>query len=262
VVQAGERILIKDEVGAYVNKTTQSAAINGIYVVTTAGSPSVAYVLTRTTDFDQGSPSGEIPSAFTFVEHGTVNADTGWVCTTNSPVTVGTTQIIFAQFSGAGAYTAGTGLTLTGTQFSITNTAVTPTSYGSATQVGTFTVNAQGQLTAASNATVTPAVGSITGLGTGVATALAVNVGSAGAFVTFDGALGTPSSGKVTNLTVTASFNINATSTVGGAFLVSNSTKGGTTGTLYSAADFGSPGDRAVVNSDVLTVTYTLSLAG
>lgn len=55
------------------------------------------------------------------------------------------------------------------------------------------------------------AVGGITGLGTGVATALAVNVGSAGAFVTFNGALGTPSSGTVTNLTGTASININGT---------------------------------------------------
>ena len=67
-------------------------------------------------------------------------------------------------------------------------------SFGSATQVGTFTVNAKGLLTAAANTTVTPAVGSITGLGTGVATALAVNVGSAGAPVVNGGALGSPSS--------------------------------------------------------------------
>jgi hypothetical protein len=76
---------------------------------------------------------------------------------------------------------------------------------------------------------------------------------------------GTPTTANpsvATNSASPASFNINATSTVGGAFLVSNSTKGGTTGTLFSAADFGSPGDRAVVNSDVLTLTYTLSLAG
>lgn len=73
--------------------------------------------------------------------------------------------------------------------------------FGSATQVGVFTVNGKGLITAASNTTVTPAVGSITGLGTGVATALAVNVGSAGAFVTFNGALGTPSSGTLTNAT-------------------------------------------------------------
>ena len=107
----------------------------------------------------------------------------------------------WSNFSVASSYTAGTGLTLIGTQFSITNTAVTAAAYGSATQVGTFTVNAQGQLTLAGNTTITPAVGSITGLGTGVATALAVNTGSAGAFVVNGGALGTPSSGTLTNCT-------------------------------------------------------------
>ena len=74
-------------------------------------------------------------------------------------------------------------------------------SFGSATQAGTFTVNAKGLITAAANVTVTPAVGSITGLGTSVAAALAVAVGSAGAFTTLNGALGTPSSGTLTNCT-------------------------------------------------------------
>ena len=190
----GDRVLVK-------NEATQ--ANNGIYTWATGGT-----VLTRATDFDTAAEmaSGD----FTFITNGTLYANTGWV-QTDPVTTVGTSPVVWVQFSGAGAYTAGTGLTLTGTQFSITNTAVTPTSYGSATQVGTFTVNAQGQLTAASNVTVTPAVGSITGLGTGVATALAINVGSAGAFVTFDGALGTPSSGTVTNFTGTASININGT---------------------------------------------------
>ncbi len=190
----GDRVLVK-------NEATQ--ANNGIYTWATGGT-----VLTRATDFDTAveMASGD----FTFITNGTLYANTGWV-QTDPVTTVGTSLVVWVQFSGAGAYTAGTGLTLTGTQFSITNTAVTATSYGSATQVGTFTVNAQGQLTAAGNTTVTPAVGSITGLGTGVASALAVNVGSAGAFVTFNGALGTPSSGTVTNLTGTASININGT---------------------------------------------------
>jgi len=74
-------------------------------------------------------------------------------------------------------------------------------SFGSATQTGTFTVNGKGLITATSNTTVTPAVGSITGLGTGVATALGVNTGTAGAFVVNGGALGTPSSGVGTNIT-------------------------------------------------------------
>jgi len=65
----------------------------------------------------------------------------------------------------------------------------------------------------------------------------------------------------VTNSASPATFNINGTTTVGGAFLTSSNTKGGTTGTLFSAADFGSPGDRSVVNSDTLSVTYTFSLA-
>lgn len=66
----------------------------------------------------------------------------------------------------------------------------------------------------------------------------------------------------VTNTASKAVFTMNATTTVGGAFLISNNTKGGTTGTLFSAADFQSPGDRSVVSGDVLNVTYQFSLAG
>ena len=76
---------------------------------------------------------------------------------------------------------------------------------------------------------------------------------------------GTPTTANpsvATNSASPASFSINATTTVGGAFLTSNNTKGGSTGTLYSAADFSSPGDRSVVSGDTLSVTYTLSLAG
>lgn len=64
----------------------------------------------------------------------------------------------------------------------------------------------------------------------------------------------------ISNSASPAQFNINATATVGGAFLVSNNTKGGTTGTLFSAADFQSPGDRSVVSGDTLSVTYTFNL--
>ena len=182
ITTSASRVLVKNQA---------TASQNGIYL-----SGSGAW--TRTTDANTWS---QLVSAFVFVEEGTLQADTGWVCTVDPGGTLGTTAVTWAQFSGAGTYTAGTGLTLTGTQFSITNTAVTAGSYGSATQVGTFTVNAQGQLTLAGNTTVTPAVGSITGLGTGVATALSNGVGSAGAVVVNGGALGTPSSGTATNLT-------------------------------------------------------------
>jgi len=133
----GDRVLVK-------NEATQ--ANNGIYTWATGGT-----VLTRATDFDT---SVEIASGdFTFVSNGSLYANTGWVQT--QPVTtIGTDAIIWQQFSGSGTYTAGTGLTLSGSQFSITNTGVTAASYGSASSVPTFTVNAQGQLTVAANASI------------------------------------------------------------------------------------------------------------
>lgn len=77
-------------------------------------------------------------------------------------------------------------------------------SFGSATQSVAFTVNAKGLVTAASATTITPAIGSVTGLGTGVGAALVTAIGSAGAPVLDGGALGTPASGVATNLTGTA----------------------------------------------------------
>jgi hypothetical protein len=64
----------------------------------------------------------------------------------------------------------------------------------------------------------------------------------------------------ISNTASVAVYSINGTTTVGGAFLTSNNTKGGTSGTLFSAADFQSPGDRSVVSGDTLNVTYQFSL--
>jgi hypothetical protein len=64
----------------------------------------------------------------------------------------------------------------------------------------------------------------------------------------------------ISNSASVAVFSVNGTATVGGAFLTSNNTKGGTTGTLFSAGDFQAPGDRAVVSGDTLNVTYQFSL--
>lgn len=103
-LQNGDRVLVK-------NEATQ--ANNGIYTWATGGT-----VLTRATDFDTAT---EIASGdFTFVTYGSTYANSGWVQTTVM-VTVGTTPVTFVQFAGAGTYTAGTGLTLTGTQFSLTS---------------------------------------------------------------------------------------------------------------------------------------------
>lgn len=288
-LQNGDRVLVK-------NEATQ--ANNGIYTWATGGT-----VLTRATDFDTAT---EIASGdFTFVTNGTLYANTGWV-QTNPVTTVGTDPVIFIQFSGAGTYTAGTGLTLTGTQFSLTSPVVASlggtgqtsyttgdmiyasgatalsklaigastyilTSTGSAPQwsapsgitVGTasnlaagatgsipyqtsaattsfLSIGTAGQVLqvnagatapewvsstgsgnvvrATSPTLVTPVLGTpssgtltsctglpistgVSGLGTGVATALAVNVGTAGAFVVNGGVLGTPSSGTLTSCT-------------------------------------------------------------
>lgn len=64
----------------------------------------------------------------------------------------------------------------------------------------------------------------------------------------------------INNSASPAAFSINATATVGGAFLISNNTKSGTTGILFSASDFAAPGDRTVASGDTLNVTYSFSL--
>jgi hypothetical protein len=140
---AGDRILVKDQT---------LSQFNGIYVAS-------ASTWARSADMNTWA---EVPSAFTFIESGTTLADTGWVCTSNQGGTIDVTPITWSQFSGAGSYLAGTGLTLTGNTFSITNTAVTAAAYGSASQVATFTVNSQGQITLAANASIAIAASQIT----------------------------------------------------------------------------------------------------
>jgi len=104
----GDRVLIKNETGG-------NAPYNGIYTVT-ANDAGSSYVLTRSADMNQAA---EVPGAFVFVELGSVNADSGYVCTTNAPVVIGTTAIVWTQFSSAGSYTANNsaGLSLVGSQF-------------------------------------------------------------------------------------------------------------------------------------------------
>jgi hypothetical protein len=98
---AADRCLVKNQT---------APADNGIYVV-------AAGAWARSADMNAWL---EVPGAFAFIEQGTTQADTGWVCTSNAGGTLGTTAITFVQFAGAGSYTASTGLTLTGTAFSLT----------------------------------------------------------------------------------------------------------------------------------------------
>lgn len=103
-LSAGDRVLVK-------NQTTASQ--NGVYVVS-------ASAWSRSTDTDSWA---ELISAFLFVESGTTQADTGWVCTVDPGGTLGTTSVTFAQFSSSGTYVAGNGLTLTGNTFNVGGTA-------------------------------------------------------------------------------------------------------------------------------------------
>jgi len=104
-LSAGDRVLVKDQT---------DGTENGLYVVVDGGA------WTRTTDAD--SDSEVTAGLFTFVTEGTSYADTGWVVSTNDDITVGTTAITFTQFSGAGQYSAGDGLTLSGTTFAVGGT--------------------------------------------------------------------------------------------------------------------------------------------
>ena len=128
---AGDRCLVKNQT---------ATADNGIYVV-------AASAWARSTDMDTWA---QVPGAFTFIETGTTLADTGWVCTSNAGGTIGVTAINFTQFSGGSSYTAGTGLTLAGAVFSLTNpvainlggTAGTATPVAGAVPYGTGTAYA------------------------------------------------------------------------------------------------------------------------
>ena len=96
-----QRILVKDQV---------QSQYNGIYEVTTQGDGSTYWVLTRTAD---ANTSAEVKSGmFTFVQTGDTLANTGWVLTTDNPITLNTTGLTFTQFSGAGTYTASNGVAL------------------------------------------------------------------------------------------------------------------------------------------------------
>ena len=108
----GIAIALNDNV--ILNGQTNKAQ-NGSYILTTVGSAGTPWVLTRAPFIDQAS---EMEGSFEFVTSGTTYGNTGWVLTSlTEPVVVGTTELLWVQFSGAGTYTAGDGLNLTGTEF-------------------------------------------------------------------------------------------------------------------------------------------------
>jgi hypothetical protein len=180
---AGMRVLVK-------NQSTQ--ANNGIYVVASGA-------WTRSTDADLWD---EFVSAICFVESGTTLAGSAWYCPAQPGGTLGVTAITWSNFSVAATYTAGTGLTLSSYQFSITNTGVSATTYGSASSVPVVAVNAQGQITSATSTAIAIANTQVSGLGT-MSTQNANGVAITGG--TINGTtVGATTAAAVTGTTITA----------------------------------------------------------
>ncbi len=115
-----DRILVKDQ---------SSQIQNGVYTVTSVGSGSSNWILTRATDYNDGSGWQVTAGDYFFVQKGTTNAYTSWVQTaTGSPILIGTDPIVFTIFSSQAVYTGGTGISVAGTL--ISNTGVTSFSAG------------------------------------------------------------------------------------------------------------------------------------
>ena len=226
-VAAGDRVLVK-------NQSTQ--ANNGIYLASTGA-------WSRSPDADAYS---ELVSAFLFVESGSTQAGTAFYCTSQPGGTLGVTAITWSNFALSSSYTAGTGLTLAANQFSITNTGVSANTYGSASSVPVVAVNAQGQITSATNTSIAIANTQVSGLGT-MSTQNANNVAITGGSIA-----GTPISGStVGGTTITASTQFSGPGT-GLTGTASGLSIGGNAATATSATTAGS----------ATTATTATNLAG
>jgi hypothetical protein len=207
VLVSGDRVLVKDQA---------SALQNGIYTVTTVGTASTNWVLTRATDSD--TTLKLTAGTFVFVEEGTNNADNGFVCTTDGSITIGTTGITWVQFSGAGQVIAGDGLTKTGNTLNVVGTANRITANAdsidiASTYVGQTSITTLGTIGTGTwqGSIVGPTYGG-TGVNNGSNTlTLAGNVSHAGAFTqTFTATANTsvtlPTTGTLATLAGTETF--------------------------------------------------------
>jgi hypothetical protein len=216
-VSAGDRVLVKNQT---------NAAQNGIYSAS-------ATAWTRTTDADVWD---ELIAAISFIEYGT-QAGGAFFCTAQSGGTIDVTANIWAQFTTSATYTAGTGLTLTGFEFSITPVGTAGT-YGSASSVPVFTTNASGQVSSVTNTTI--AIGA-----TQIASGTIDSARLSGSYSGITG-LGTltdltvtnPIVGSVTGNAGTATTAVTATNLAGGATgSLPYQTAAGTTGFLAAGTN-------------------------
>jgi len=220
---AGDRVLVKNQ---------SSSQYNGIYIASASS-------WTRAVDMDVWA---EVPGAYTVVLNGS-QSDTGWVCTATQTGTINVTAMPWVQFSGSATYFAGTGLTLASNTFSITNTGVSASTYGSASAVPVIAVNAQGQITSATTTSIAIANTQVSGLGT-MSIQNANNVAITGGSIT-----GTPISGStVGGTTITASTQFSGPGT-GLTGTASGLSIGGNAATATSATTAGSVTNSITFNN-------------
>ena len=243
VVVVAQRILVKNEV---------AGANNGVYVVTTVGNGSTAYVLTRATDFNtSGSGSNQVgPGDYVYVTSGTANANTAWVQQTQLPIVIGTTALVFTQFgvtgaggtntqvqyNASGAFAGSANLTFNGTTLSanaLSLTTALPVASGG-TGVTTSTGTGNNVLSASPTFTGTLAAAAITA---------STTLGVTGVSTLTGGAV-------IQGLTVGLGANAVATNTaVGVSALASGSLSGGyNTANGYQSLVFNTTGDSNTAN--------------
>jgi len=228
-VVAGDRVLVKNQA---------TAANNGIYLAS-------ASTWTRALDANSWD---ELICAISFIEYGT-QAGGAWFCTAQAGGTLGVTAVNWAQFTTSATYSAGTGLTLTGSVFSITPVG-TASTYGSASTVPVFTTNASGQVSSVTNTNI--AIGA-----TQITSGTIDSARLSGAYSGITG-LGTLTDLTVTN-TISGSINGNAATatTAGSATTATTATNiaGGASGSIpYQTASSTTALLGAGSNGQVLTL--------
>jgi len=235
---AGDRVIVKNQ---------SATADNGIYIASSGA-------WSRSSDANTWN---ELVSAIAFVEYGS-QAGSAWFCTVTPGGTLGTTPVTWSQFTTSATYNAGTGLTLTGFTFSITNIGTAGT-YGSASAVPVFTTNAQGQVTSVTNTSIAITNSQVSGLGT-MSTQNANSVAITGGSINGT-TIGGSSAASITGTTITATSSFSGagtglTGTASGLSIGGNAATATSAGSVTNSITFNNSGSGAVSGT-----TYNGSVA-